>query len=302
VTPTAADRMQPEPWALQLIAVPFHSAQRAVGMGAGPLALLAEHDLAGRLNARGYDVSIVEIEEPDLRDGEIARTFEIDRRIAGAVRGAISAGRVPVVLSGNCNSSLGTTAAIEAKHLGVLWFDAHADFDVPDDNLSGFFDVMALSTLTGSSWAALRRTIPSFREVPERDVVLVGVRDLEPYQRERLECSSLGVAYGGESEQGTLEQAAIAHLNAMAESIDTMYVHLDFDCLDDSYGQANEFAAPWGLTLEQLARIVATARDLRPVGAIAFTAYDPSFDTDGQFAGVAIRTIEEVVSATVRPA
>src|SRR6266511_4479549 len=64
---------------LQLIVVPFHSAQRAVGMGKGPLALLADHGLASRLRERGYDVAAEEIPEPDLRDREIARTFEIDR-------------------------------------------------------------------------------------------------------------------------------------------------------------------------------------------------------------------------------
>lgn len=117
-----------------------------------------------------------------------------------------------VVVSGNCNSALGTTAALASHRLGVLWFDAHADFDVPDDNLSGFFDVMALSTMTGSCWAALRRTIPGFREVAERNVVLVGERDLEPYQRERLNRSQIGVAFGGERELMALQQSAVNHL------------------------------------------------------------------------------------------
>jgi arginase len=284
---------------LQLIAVPFHSAQRAVAMGRGPLALVAEHDLPGRLNACGYDVSAVEIDEPALQHREIARTFEIARRVAHAVRAAITDGRLPIVLSGNCNSSLGTTAAIDSGHLGVLWFDAHADFDTPDDNLSGFFDVMALSTLTGSCWASLRRTIPGFHEVAESNVVLVGVRDLEPYQRARLARSSIRVAYGGEANELVVDQAAMSHLETVARSIDTFYVHVDFDCLDDSHGRANEYAAPWGLRLEQLTRIVAGASRLRSVSAIAFTAYDPTLDSTGQFAAVAIRTIENVVAAAM---
>jgi arginase len=283
---------------LQLIAVPFHSAQRAVAMGRGPL-VLVEHGLIERLNGHGYDVGLVEIEEPDLQHREIARTFEIDRRIAHAARAAINAGRLPIVIAGNCNSSLGTTAAIEIRRVGVLWFDAHADFDVPDDNLSGFFDVMALSTLTGSCWTTLRRTIPGFREVAEHDVLLVGARDLEPYQRERLDRSSIRVAYGGESEQLALEQSALSQLNTMTRSIETLYVHIDLDCLDDSCGRANEYAAPHGLKLEQVRQIVAAARALCPVGAIAFTAYDPTLDAAGEFAAVAVGLIEEVVCAAV---
>src|SRR5438105_13539953 len=98
--------------ALQLIAVPFHSALRAVGMGKGPLALLGPHDLAARLAAHGYDVASEEISNPGQSDREIARTFEINRRVAHAARAAVDMGRVPVVLSGNCNSSIGTTAAL----------------------------------------------------------------------------------------------------------------------------------------------------------------------------------------------
>jgi arginase len=285
--------------ALQLITVPFHSGRRAVGMGLGPLTLIADHGLANRLADYGYDVAVTEIEEPDLDDREIARTFEIDRRVATAARAALEQGRVPIVLSGSCNSSLGTTAAIPAERLGALWFDAHADFDIPDDNLSGFFDVMALSTLTGSCWATLRKTIPGFREIPERNVVLVGVRDLEPYQHDRLQQSAIRVAYGGERNSLSIEQAAIAHLDALAPSVDTLYLHVDFDSLDDSYGRANQYAAPFGLRLEQLTNIAAAARARIPVGAIAFTAYDPTLDDNDRFAAVAIRAIEVITTAAV---
>ena len=55
-----------------------------------------------------------------------------------------------------------------------MWFDAHADFDTPDDNLSGFTDAMGLAILTGSGWRALRETIPGFRALAEGRVLLAG--------------------------------------------------------------------------------------------------------------------------------
>jgi arginase len=118
---------------------------------------------------------------------------------------------------------------------------------------------MALSTLTGSCWAALRETIPGFSVIPERSVVLVGVRDLEPYQRARLEASALRVAYAGESRQHAVEETAIAHLGALAPTVDGLYVHVDLDSLDESYGNANEYAAPFGLRIE-IEAVVAAAR------------------------------------------
>jgi arginase len=100
------------------------------------------------------------------------------------------------VLAGNCNSALGTVAGLETDELAVVWLDAHADFDDPDENTSGFFDVMGLAMLTGRGWHALRQTIPNHHPVPEHRVVLAAVRDLEPYQRQRVERSNLHVVPG----------------------------------------------------------------------------------------------------------
>ena len=121
---------------------------------------------------------------------------QLVRRLAGRVRVAVQEGSFPMVLAGNCNSCLGTVAGVGAEHLGVFWFDAHADFDDPDENTSGFFDVMGLAMLTGRGWPALRGTIPGHIPISESNVVLAGVRDLEPYQRQRLDASEVCVVPG----------------------------------------------------------------------------------------------------------
>jgi arginase len=155
-------------------------------------------------------------------------------------------------LASNCNSALGTTAGLGRADLGVVWFDAHADFDTPEDNLSGFFDVFALAILTGSCWRALRRTIPGFREIDEGRVVLVGVRDLEPYQRERLEQSALNVVWGPHIRNEGLEHALAPVLDRITGTTANIYLHIDLDSLDPVEGRVNEYAAPGGLLLTEL--------------------------------------------------
>ena len=133
-------------------------------MGRGPTALLEQHGLEERLSSAGFDVAVDTVEIPDALVPEIARTFELNRRLAHSVRTARAEGAFPIVLSGNCNCAWGATAGcVDDGAPAVLWLDAHADFDVPDDNLSGFLDVMALSTLTGACWQALAATIPGFK-------------------------------------------------------------------------------------------------------------------------------------------
>jgi arginase len=251
-------------------------------MGRGPTVLLEQHGLADRLSSDGFDVTVDTVEIPDSLIPEIARTFELNRRLATSVRNARAEGAFPIVLSGNCNCAWGATAGSFGDEApAVLWLDAHADFDVPDDNLSGFLDVMALSTLTGACWQALAATIPDFRPVPEANVLLAGVRDLDDYQRERLQQSEIAVSWGGGDPV----------LEAFEPDSPRMYLHVDLDSLDPSVGQANEFSAPDGLSLGRvlvLQREVVEAFD--PVCA-AVTAYNPDFDSDGRMAGAATEIV-----------
>lgn len=248
-------------------------------MGAGPLRLIADPALA--------EFSSVTIDTPDASDPEIVRIAEADRRLAQAVHTEAADDAFPVVLAGNCNSCLGTVAGLDASagSLGVVWFDAHADFDTPDRSL-GFFDAMGLAILAGHGWDLLRTTIPVFTPVAESDVVLVGVRDLEPHQRAPLEASAMRLPADSTELTDTLDG-----LRLRAPRV---YLHVDLDVLDPSEGRANRFAAEGGLTLSALESAIDLVFARFEVAAAAITAYDPGLDEDGRVARAALRVLAAV--------
>lgn len=260
-------------------------------MGAGPLRLTGDPVLFERLSAQGWAVETETIETPNPDDPEVVRIAEGDRRLARSVRSAAADGAFALVLAGNCNSCLGTVAGLDPTGgpLGVVWFDAHADFDTPERSL-GFIDAMGLAILTGNGWELLRGTIPGFAPVAERDVVLVGVRDLEPHQRTPLEASALRVLPGSPFAPGDLAGA----LDDLRRRVPRVYLHIDLDALDPSEGRANRFAADGGLSLSQLEQAIELVFARFEVGAAAITAYDPSLDDDGRMARAALRVIETV--------
>ena len=145
-------------------------------MGRGPRVLAADPAFRSSIEAAGWSLEDDEVGPVDEAQAEIARVVELLRLLAERVGLAIEAKRFPLVLAGSCNSCLGTVAGARAEELGVVWFDAHADFDDPEENTSGFFDVMGLAMLTGRGWRALRQTIPGHQPIAERDVILAGVR------------------------------------------------------------------------------------------------------------------------------
>jgi len=277
--------------ALHVLSHPFHNGLEGIDMGAGPKRLLGSTAIWDDLTATGWEVKTEEIEAPDPSEPEMVRIAESDRRLARAVRNAVDADAFPLVLAGNCISCLGTVggARESGRRLGVVWFDAHPDFDTPDRSL-GFLDAMGLAVLTGSGWKHLRETIPGFAAVAENDVVLVGVRDVEDYQRPSLEASHLVRFEGGELREDGLSGA----LAALAGRVDGVYLHIDLDALDSSEGRANRFAASGGLSLAVLERSVELVFRHAPVLAAAVTAYDPSLDQDRRVERAAGRVIAAI--------
>jgi arginase len=279
------------PRTIRLLCHPFHNGLKGIGMGAGPLRLIGDPALADELRAGGWELAIETIDTPDPGDPELVRIAEGDRTLARRVRCAAAEGHFPLVLAGNCNSCLGTVAGLEAAagSLGVVWFDAHADFDTPDRSL-GFFDAMGLAILTGNGWELLRSTIPGFVPVAERNVVLVGVRDLEPHQRAPLEASAMRVLHGSSFAPEHLTDV----LDELRLQVSRVYLHIDLDALDPSEGRANAFAAEGGLSLRQLESAIDLVLERLEVAAAAITAYDPSLDEDGRIARAALRLLATV--------
>jgi len=260
-------------------------------MGRGPTALIERFGLPEALESSS---EVRFVEAPDPAEPEIARTFAVARALSREVQSVAASGKVPLVLAGNCNSCLGTTAGLGGR-VRVVWFDAHADFDTPEDNLSGFLDVMGMAMLTGACWRALRRSIPDFREIPEGEVALVGVRDLEPYQRARLDSSAVRTLYAEGIAESSLEETLPPLLSEFSARRRDVYVHVDLDVLDLEEGRANRHASSGGLSLEELTQALRFVGQVFNIRGAAITAYDPACDPRGKIGKRAVliaRTIE----------
>ncbi len=283
------------------MAVPYDSGHRGLRMGAGPEHLL-ESGLGEALEAGGRRVRSETLRPAGDPPAEVATAFELDGLLSRRVRSAVSEGAFPLVLSGNCNASLGTLAGVGPQGLGVVWFDAHADFNTPETTTTGFTDGMGLAIAVGHCWREMARGVPGFVAVPEENVVLAGTRDLEPAERERLDASRIGpVGADRIGEQG-LRRALAEALDALGDRVERVYVHLDLDVLDaERVGKANGFAPGGGLNAEELEAALGMVRERFAVAACGIASYDPAFDKDGRVLRVALAAAKTLASPVGPP-
>src|SRR5438876_9836727 len=211
---------------IQLLAVPYDSGNRGVGMGAGPEALL-EAGLERALREKGHRVYTKIAELPaNSWHAEIQTSFELMRMLSTAVGDAVESERFPIVLAGNCNTAVGTIGGLGAKSTGVAWFDAHADFNTPETTASGFLDGTAVAIITGRCWTQLAATVPGFEPVPDNRVCLIGARDIDSLERGLLDQSNVRVI-----EPRKLRSDLFPYLASIKRDVQKIYVHLDLDVL-----------------------------------------------------------------------
>ena len=219
--------------------------------------------------------------EADLRD---SRGCLLEA--GGQVDDALSGGNFPLLLAGDCSICLTTlpTALRWRPDAKVLWLDAHGDFNTPDTTPSEFLGGMSLAGACGQWDTGIAEGILAER------VVLAGVRDLDPGERELLERSD-AIVIGA-----SVVETLVAVKNALDGA--PVYVHLDVDVLDPEALQVQD-PVPGGLSPEKLYDLLEAVAEESQLVGIEVTAFEMpgAPDARDEAADVLLGVLEPLLDA-----
>lgn len=268
-----------------IIEIPYDSGRRNFRMGNGPAQIA--HQLTHHKGVYRDTISVQE------RAFELGTTFSILRAVSNTVRESIANHRLPILLAGGCLNSLGSLAALGIEATSLIWLDAHGDFNTPETTPSGFIDGMAIAAITGRCWRTLTASVPGFVALPEKNVLLIGSRDLDAEEFAALESSNISRLSTQSLRQQGIENTLREVLRDLPERA---YVHLDLDVLDRSEARVNEYSCPGGLTAAELLEIIHFVGDNRAIVGASITAYDPSVDDDSKALDAAAAVVKAVLA------
>jgi arginase len=205
-----------------------------------------------------------------VAEGQLAKVVADERR----------SGYLPVGLLANCNSILGMLSGLQhsgptAKPLrvGMVFVDAHGDFNTPETTLSGMLGGMPVAIAAGQCLTRMRIKTGLEPAVPTRHIVEVCVRDTDPLEQELLDRSEI--------QQLTLEdvrtRSASLHsaMKRLSEATDVIYIHVDMDGLDPREVPGHPLTVPGGPTSIELATALTEMFKYEKVAAfgVASTPY-----------------------------
>lgn len=175
------------------------------------------------------------------------------RRVAGAVATSVKSKNLPLVLGGDHSLSLGSIrGAARQKKIGVLWVDAHADFNTAETTPSGNIHGMPLAALCGLGAPELvqigNEPIPI---IDPANVAIIGARDLDTGEKENLRQAGAMVMSMEQIDRyglmGSMEKA----IERISRDTDGIYLSFDMDAMDPRHAPGVGTPVTGGLTYRE---------------------------------------------------
>jgi arginase len=227
----------------------------------GPSAIRYAH-LNQKLQDLGYSVTDkgnieVPIQETcritDPRLKYIDCIIPMGRRIAGAVATSLQGGRFPLVLGGDHSLAVGSIrGAAKHRKLGVIWVDAHADFNTPETTPSGNIHGMPLAALCGLGDP---RLVSLWDEAPPvidpKRIAIIGARDLDPGEKRNLREAGVMVQSIEQIDRIGMIAALEKCIERVRRDVDGLYLSFDMDALDPRHAPGVGTPVNGGLTFRE---------------------------------------------------
>jgi arginase len=210
---------------------------------------------SGVYDEAGVSIDVVEPRFPGQRsEDEPENIGLLCGRIADAVSMARREGRAVLMTGGDCTHATGVLGGLQDAHgidarIGLVWFDAHGDFNTPKTTLTGSLGGMPVAVCAGLAFPRWRELAHVAAPLPTDRILLVDVRNLDPAEEQLIRATDAAIVAPAPGFPGKDLQRSVT---ALADRCDALYLHIDSDILDEAYTPNHGTKEPNGPDMEQV--------------------------------------------------
>jgi len=282
-----------------ILSVPMDLGQGRRGVDMGPSAIRCGR-LEERLEALGHEVlDLGHVNVPD------AEELGVESAGPGGGMGFLEAIRAacteaaekllaladdvfPVILGGDHSISMGSVTGVSRRQrTGVIWVDAHGDFNTPDTSPTGNIHGMPLAALCGFGDDRLVDLVWPGPKVHPEDVVLIGVRDLDSQERRLMREAGVTVYTMKELDHLGLPRVAEKTLDRLG-GLDRLHVSFDADVLDPEIAPGVGTPVPGGITFREAHLLMELFADSGRVTSLDLVEVNPILDRENRTANTLV--------------
>lgn len=226
-------------------------------------------------------------------------------KLASQVDQSIRKGEFPLTLGGDHSIALGSVAGASAAHsaagnrFGVLWIDAHGDFNTTQTSPSGNIHGMILAASAGFGLPELIDFYKPARKVDPAHICYIGVRDLDPKERLLMKEAGLKVITMSDIERMGIAEAATEVTAFFRERVDAIHVSFDIDAMDPGFAPGVGIPVPGGLTSREALYLMEEIGSSGLVKSADMVEVNPVHDVRNTTAQMAVSLIGRLLGETI---
>jgi arginase len=217
------------------------------------------------------------------------------------VADSLREGRFPIGLLANCNGLMGMLAGLQHSgqgsrplKVGLVWIDAHADFNTPETTLSGMLGGMPVAVSAGLCLTRLRLQSGLDPALPFSYIVMAGLRDVDPLEQELLDRCRIETMATADLRQPS--QKIQTQMERLSDLTDLIYVHIDMDVLDPKEVSGHSLTVAGGPTSRELAAALTMMFTCKKAAALGIASYPAARDSDK----VSLRAAYALIEGAIR--
>lgn len=229
---------------VEIIGAPSTFGQRKLGVNLGPDAIRYAGIVArieaigltvkdsGNINVPELNLNKFNSEQQGLRNLE--EIIETSETLSQSVSNSLSNNHFPLILGGDHSIAIGSISGV-SKHyenLGVIWYDAHGDLNIPEESPSGNIHGMPLRILAGDGDDKLVNIANYAPKIKPENIVLIGMRDLDVGERQYIKDNNIKTYTMAEVDRYGIKQVIEETIDYLKEKTDGIHLSLDVDALD----------------------------------------------------------------------
>jgi len=274
----------------------FGQLHRGVDMGP---AALRYSGLVARLRALGHEVEDNGDVWVPVRDQGYDTVFgkehnyqsqiiEVCQRVYEAGREAIDQGTFPLFLGGDHSIAMGTVGGVSHEQpTGLIWMDAHGDFNTSETSPSGNVHGMPLAALLGDGDPGLVNIGRSGPKIDPNNVVLIGIRSLDEKERDRLKQSGVTLYTMRDIDEQGISTITNEFLMKFIH-MKRIHISLDMDIMAPVEAPGVGTPVPGGLTYREAHLLMEIIADSGKLSSMDLVEINPILDQANKTAGLAV--------------
>lgn len=291
---------------VHIIGVPMDLGAGRRGVDMGPSAIRIA-GIGPCLHGLGYkvvdegDISIRTQEEQRIQDHHAKYLPEITRVVSilsKKVSQIMLKGRFPLVLGGDHSIAIGTISGVAAfarkkrKKVGVIWIDAHGDYNTPATSPSGNIHGMPLAISTGLGPRELVRISGQPYAVDPKHVAIIGLRNVDRGERANFMKKGLNIFSMEEIDKHGIHKVMKRALKRVAQNVDYLHVSFDLDSVDPVYAPGVGTPVKGGLDYREAHLMMEMLAESRKMTSLEIVEVNPILDTRNQSAEFAVELVQ----------